>query len=90
MKISNFHLNKFIIFLLVITLSTASIGCSGQKKEIQRLFLVLAVGIDTMPDDRVQVTMQILNPSASSAQSGDVSGPSPKDIIDVWNWRHIF
>jgi spore germination protein KC len=81
MKILGFNFNKLIIFLLVLSLASVPIGCKEQKKEIQRLFLVMAVGIDTMPDDSVQVTMQLLNPSSAQGQGGEASGQSPKDVI---------
>lgn len=81
MKTAYFHFKKISILTLAIMLAAAPIGCSSTKKQIERLFLVLAVGIDTMPDDRVEVTMQVLNPSSSQSQGGVESGPSPKDII---------
>jgi spore germination protein KC len=81
MKILGLNPKKFIIFLLTLSLTAASIGCKAQKKEIQRLFLVMAVGIDKMPDDSIQVTMQVLNPSSSQSQGGEPSGPTPKDVI---------
>ncbi|MBL4936453.1 Ger(x)C family spore germination protein [Clostridium sp. YIM B02515] len=72
---------KMLLCFLIISISFSAIGCSGNKKEIQRLFIVLALGVDSTPDDRIEVTMQLLNPNVSGQQTGGVEGGSGKDVI---------
>lgn len=73
---------RIIIFCLIIFIPFGALGCTVNKKEIQHLFLVVAVGIDSTSDDRVEVTMQLLNPNVSSVQSGGTSsGSGDKEII---------
>ncbi len=72
---------KILLCFLTISISFSAIGCSGNKKEIQRLFIVLALGVDSTPDDRIEVTMQLLNPNVSGQQTGGTDGSSGKDVI---------
>jgi spore germination protein KC len=64
-------------FLLLLTFTVPCLSGCGYRKDIQRLYLVLAVGVDITPDDKFEVTMQILNPGASSTQTGGGGGASP-------------
>lgn len=73
---------KTLLFSLTIAISFTAIGCTRNKKEIQRLFIVLAVGVDSTPDNRIEVTMQLLNPNVSSQQTGGSPGGSVgNDVI---------
>ncbi|MCM0647863.1 Ger(x)C family spore germination protein [Clostridium swellfunianum] len=77
------YFKRTVIYLLIIIFVINLTGCTGKRKDIQRLFLVLAVGIDLMPDNKLEVTMQILNPNVPTSQSGSSSGSSGKDIIII-------
>jgi spore germination protein KC len=58
-------------------------SCTGNRKEIQRLALVVALGIDLRPDDKLEITMQVLNPSITSVQTqgGDASTSNTGEIL---------
>lgn len=68
---------KVTIILILITQILLQTSCVGNRKDIQKVFLVVAMGIDLNPDGRCEVTMQVLNPASSSSQSaGGTSTPS--------------
>jgi spore germination protein KC len=76
-KSSTSRLIKIIIMLIVILQMLFQASCVGNKKQIQKVYLVVAMGIDLNPDGRYEVTMQVLNPSAPSGQTaGGTSNPS--------------
>lgn len=83
MKSFILRFKRFIIFLCIVTLSSTTYGCRGNQKQVQSLFLVLALGVDSTTDDRVQVTMQVLNPNVS-AQTGTIGGGATgNDVIII-------
>lgn len=69
--------SKLLTLLLLLTFIIPSLSGCGYKKDIQRIYLVLAVGVDITPDDKFEITMQVLNPGASSTQTGGGGGTSP-------------
>ncbi|ERI94536.1 germination protein, Ger(x)C family [Clostridiales bacterium oral taxon 876 str. F0540] len=75
---------KILLCFLTISISFSTIGCTGNKKEIQRLFIVLAVGVDLTPDSKIEVTMQLLNPNISTQQTaGSPEGSVGNDVITL-------
>jgi spore germination protein KC len=75
-------MKKLIIFFILIIQMLTQTACVGNRKEIQKLYLVVALGIDLNPDRKYEVTMQVLNPSSSSTQtSGSAAGSSNEILI---------
>jgi spore germination protein KC len=75
-------MKKLIIFFILIIQMLTQTACVGNRKEIQKLYLVVALGIDLNPDRKYEVTMQVLNPSSSSTQtSGSAAGGSNEVLI---------
>jgi spore germination protein KC len=68
----NKYYKRIVIFLIIITQAMIQSGCAGNRKEIQRLDLVVALGIDLNPDGKYLITMQVLNPASSSTQTQGV------------------
>lgn len=81
MKI-NLSLKRILIFLLLITLVVSLSGCSGNRKEIQKLSLVVAFGVDLLGNDKYEITMQVLNPTSSSGgPEGGGEGKSSSETL---------
>ena len=78
---------KYIILLLVITLSTFSLsGCKySRHTTIDDLAYVVALGIDVGKSNKLQVSFQILIPSSSSGESSQ----SDKSIVNTIDCNSI-
>lgn len=81
----NRHLSRIIIISVLLLECVVISGCSGNRKEIQKLSMVVAVGIDLTEDKKFEVTMQILNPSASSTQTDGGQGTGGGDETLVYS-----
>ncbi|WP_274653072.1 Ger(x)C family spore germination protein [Paenibacillus humicola] len=66
--------------LLIVSAALAVTGC-WNRKELDTLSIVEAIGIDNLADDRVQVSFQIVKPGElkMSGNQGGVSGSSGED-----------
>jgi spore germination protein KC len=69
-----------IFFILIIQMLTQT-ACVGNNKQIQKLFLVVAMGVDLNSDGRYEVTMQALNPATSSNQTNSGSTGSTNEVL---------
>jgi spore germination protein KC len=71
-----------ITLILIIQMLTQT-ACVGNKKQIQKLYIVVALGIDLNSDGRYEVTMQVLNPSSTPNQTSDSRGTtgSSSDVL---------
>lgn len=58
-----------MIFLIVAQMLTLT-SCMSNTREIQKIYLVVAMGIDLTDEKKYEVTMQVLNPSATATQTG--------------------
>lgn len=72
--------NRILICILCLSLSFILTGC-WNRKELNTLAVVQAIGIDKMEDGQINLTMQLLKPAAikeSSSQNkeGGVGGKS--------------
>lgn len=67
------RVKKLTIILILIIQTITQTACASNKKQIQKLLLVVALGVDLNSDGRYQVTMQVLNPASSSNQTNDTS-----------------
>ncbi|SKA91201.1 spore germination protein KC [Clostridium sp. USBA 49] len=74
-------MKKIIIIFLLSLQMFAFTSCVGNKKEIQKIYLVVAMGIDLTPDKKYEVTLQVLNPSASSTQESSNSTSQSNEIL---------
>lgn len=54
-------------------------GCRGDRIDIQKLAIVMAIGIDITSDNKYQVTLQILNPEGSIGTGQGMGGGSSSD-----------
>jgi spore germination protein KC len=72
----NSYLRKLIIIVILFIQMLTQTSCVGNRKEIQKLYLVVALGIDFYHDGKYEVTMQVLNPAASSTQTSDPGSTS--------------
>jgi spore germination protein KC len=74
--------NRFIIFVVLILLLVALTGC-WNKREINTLAVVQAIGIDQMENGEISVTFQILKPSAAKAPAGGGEGGGGEKAVCV-------
>jgi spore germination protein KC len=74
-------MKKLIIFFILIIQMLTQTACVGNRKEIQKLYLVVALGIDLNPDRKYEVTMQVLNPSSSSTQTSSSAAGGSNEVL---------
>lgn len=72
---------RFLCILLIISLIPLS-GC-WSRKELNDLALVMALGIDLVPEGYA-VTVQVMNPGESGNQKGGASGGCPLLRTRLW------
>lgn len=62
-------MKKFICIFISIIIAFSVTGCKGTKQEVEKLAVVLAMGLDLTPENKYKLTVQILNPEKESSQS---------------------
>jgi spore germination protein KC len=67
---------KFTVIIILIMQVFTLTSCVGNKKQIQKLYLVVAMGVDLTADNQYEVTIQVLNPAVSSNQASGTNAPS--------------
>ncbi len=63
----------FIFATLLLIISFATVGCKDLQ-EVDDLNLVIAVGIDQTPDQRVRVSVEIVDPAEARGQGAGTGG----------------
>lgn len=74
--------NLISLLLLLILLSFLSSGCWG-KRELEETGFVLAMGLDSAPDDRTVVTLQIAIPANLAPAGGGGGGQGPPVLVQT-------
>lgn len=62
-------MKKFTCIFMSILIAFSVAACSGAKQEVQKLAVVLAMGLDLTPENKYMITVEILNAQKDSSQS---------------------
>lgn len=83
MKKLSSYLKKLTISVIVSLQMLTLVSCTGNIKEIQQIYLVVALGADLNSDGKYEITMQVLNPASLATQTneGGSSGGGGNEIL---------
>lgn len=74
-------MKKFICIFMSIIIAFSFTACSGAKQEVQKLAVVLAMGIDLTPENKYMITVEILNTQKDSSQSKGGGQSSSSEVM---------
>ncbi|VBB07397.1 spore germination gerac [Lucifera butyrica] len=63
-------MKKLTVFFIVILIMSFTAGCFGANNEIEKLGIVVAMGIDITPDSKYSVSLQILKAQKKPSSGG--------------------